>query len=308
MPATSGPSAPGSGASGTPPGLVPGLRWRRVLSGDERQLAVLRRWLASLLPQCPARDDVTAVASELGANAIKHTASGRGGWFAVEVTWLGPVVRVAVADSGGPAEPHVIDDPAGEHGRGLLLVQGLSARTGWCGDQRGRLSWADVPWDDPAAAPATPRLDAYEAAIRDGESALARRFARIPAWFGRATLAWWAMTGPAELVTAPTAPELAGLLYKLLNAPAPLTVHGAQAQRDAPQAAYHDQWGWPARPGQAPDNHLGSGPGTGHQSGRGGLPGRLTRTPARAGAISGRQHRALVPVLMTSGASSPSPS
>jgi len=42
-------------------------------------------------PPCPASDDVIMVASELGANAIKFTVSGRGGWFAVEVTWWGSV-------------------------------------------------------------------------------------------------------------------------------------------------------------------------------------------------------------------------
>jgi hypothetical protein len=124
------------------------MRWRRVFPGEERQLAVLRRWLESLLPDCAARDDLASVATELGANTILHTASGRGGWFAVEITWHHPVVRVAIADGGSPGEPRVIDDPVGKHGRGLLLVQGLSARTGVCGDHRGRIVWADVSWGD----------------------------------------------------------------------------------------------------------------------------------------------------------------
>jgi hypothetical protein len=45
-----------------------------------------------------------------------------------------------------------------------------------------------------------------------GEAALARRFAGVPAWFGRATMAWWAVAGPAGLVSAPTAREVAGPL------------------------------------------------------------------------------------------------
>jgi anti-sigma regulatory factor (Ser/Thr protein kinase) len=114
--------------------LVPGQRWRRVLPGEERQLGVLRRWLASLLPDCPARDDVLVIATELAANAIQHTASGRGSWFAAELTWHEPVVQIAVADCGGPGQPQVIDDPAAERGRGLRLVQGLSMRTGYLGD------------------------------------------------------------------------------------------------------------------------------------------------------------------------------
>jgi hypothetical protein len=77
---------------------------------------------------------------------------------------------VAVADSGGPSQPQVIDDPAREHGRGLLLVRGLSVRMGVCGDQRGRLSWADVAWEDVSTETATPVPDGYEAAIRDGQA------------------------------------------------------------------------------------------------------------------------------------------
>jgi len=135
------PAAPGSG-----------LRWRRVFPGEGSQLGVLRRWLASLLPDCPSLGDVASVATELGSNALVHTASGRGGQFAVEITCHQAVVRVAVADCGAPGGPRVIDDPAGEYGRGLLLVRGLSVRTGVRGDHRGRLVWADVPCGDVGAA------------------------------------------------------------------------------------------------------------------------------------------------------------
>jgi anti-sigma regulatory factor (Ser/Thr protein kinase) len=105
------------GVTGAPPVLLPGMRWRRVFQGDASQLGIVRRWLASLLPESPARDDLASVATELGSNAIRHTASGRGGWFAVEIMWYGPVVRVAVADSGGPTEPQLIGpDQSVEHG------------------------------------------------------------------------------------------------------------------------------------------------------------------------------------------------
>jgi hypothetical protein len=161
----------------------------------------------------------TSVATELGSNAVRHTASGDGGWFAAEITWHQLAVRVAVADCGAPDGPRMIDDPAGEDGRGLLLVQGLSVRTGVCGDHRGRLVWADVPWGDATAAePATPQ-DPYEAAIGAGQAGLASRFTNVPAWFGRSTLQWWALAG-GKLAAAPTARELAVLLGGVLN-PAP---------------------------------------------------------------------------------------
>lgn len=192
-------------------------RWRRLFDGEERQLGVMRRWIKSLLPDCPARDDAISVATELASNALLHTASGNGGSFAVEIARDASVVLVSVADRGGPTEPHVIDDPDGEHGRGLALVHGLSARTGVVGGQHGRTVWAEISWGDAdTPAPASPQAG-YEAEIRAGEAALARRFAGVPAWFGRATQAWWALAGPDDLVTAPTAPELASLLYRLLE-------------------------------------------------------------------------------------------
>jgi Histidine kinase-like ATPase domain len=159
-----------------PPELLPGLRWRRVFPGHARELSALRRWLASLLPDSPARDDLLSVATELGSNAIQHTASGRGGWFAVEVTWHGPVIQVAVADCGGPDEPRVIDDPVSEHGRGLRLVRGLSASTGFTGDQHGRVVWAQIAWV--GANPAHPPPEwPCQAVARAGGGARARRAA-----------------------------------------------------------------------------------------------------------------------------------
>jgi serine/threonine-protein kinase RsbW len=208
------------GASGpNPAASVPGLKWRHVFPGDERQLGALRRWLAGLLPHCAARDDVVSISVELATNAVKWTASGQGGWFAVEITWYGRVVRVAVADGGAPTGPRLIDDPISEHGRGLLMVRELSARTGVAGDQRGRLVWAEVPWTGEGAVQPGSFPASYEAAIRQDQAALAQRFAGVPVWFGRSTLQWWALPGRAaagRLLTAPSAHELAEVLDRVL--------------------------------------------------------------------------------------------
>ncbi len=199
---------------------TPDLKWRQVFPGDERQLGVLRRWLASLLPACAARDDVVSVAVELGTNAVKFSASGRGGYFTVEVTWYCRVVRIAVADGGGPAGPRLLGDPMSEHGRGLLMVRALSARTGVCGDHRGRLVWAEIPWTGEGAAVAGSFPAGYEAAIDQDRAVLTQRFAGVPIWFGRSTMQWWALPGKAaagRLLTAPSAGELAGLLDRALR-------------------------------------------------------------------------------------------
>jgi len=176
---------------------VPGLSWERAFPGEPEQVAAVRRWIISLLPDCPPRADLTLVASELAGNAIRHTASGQGGTFAVRVAWGGDTALVAVADAGGSGEPRVVDDPAAEGGRGLLVVRELSARMSVSGTDAGRQVCAEIPWHDPAA-PVT------------GRAYLGARFG-VPAWYGSRTRQWWALAG-GQLLSAPSVPALAALL------------------------------------------------------------------------------------------------
>jgi Histidine kinase-like ATPase domain len=297
MPTASGTPGQGKGSTSPASPLAPDLRWRRVFPGHERELSDVRRWLSLLLPDCPARDSVLSVATELGSNAIQHTASGRGGWFAVEISWHPSAVQVAIADSGSPAEPYVIDEPAGERGRGLLLVRGLSVRTGHTGDQRGRLVWAQIPWDGPSPATAASSQDPYQTAIRDGEATLARRFAGVPAWFGRSTLAWWAMAGPDGLVSAPSARELAGLLYRLLDS----------RTSYRPPAVGHTHPGAAEKPAQQSSR----GPGAARLAPSPGRSAHATRTgTGRPGTPDGQHpargnRPAFIPELLTTGAAGP---
>jgi hypothetical protein len=203
MPITNAGPEQGAGAQRASAGLAPNGQWRRVFRGHQRELAVLRRWLSSLLPECPERDDLLSIATELGSNALQHTGSGQpGGWFVVEVTWRCDVVQVAVADCGGQAEPRVIDDPEAERGRGLLLVQGLSMRTGWAGDQFGRVVWAQValPGRD-SAVPGT-SVERSGAVTGDGGAATMRWFAGVPGWFSRSALSRSAVTRAARRVAS----------------------------------------------------------------------------------------------------------
>jgi len=169
-------------------------RWRRAFPGRDDQVREVRRWLAGLLPAVPERDDVIVVAVELVTNAIRHTASGRGGLIMVEITWSGTALRVAVADDGAPGGPRLAAASAqfAECGRGLNLVRALAAGTGVCGDARGRLVWADIGWTGarPAAPPLPPpragrhpsvpgaRRDAAEQA---GHGHAERALASVPA-------------------------------------------------------------------------------------------------------------------------------
>jgi anti-sigma regulatory factor (Ser/Thr protein kinase) len=162
---TSPGTSPGSDLGTGPRVRDPLPRWRRVFPGRDDQVREVRRWLTAVLPGVPERDDAVVVAVELVTNAIRHTASGRGGLIMVEVTWCGPVLRIAVADDGAPGGPRLAAAPGGpaaargglaESGRGLHLVRALAASTGVCGDRRGRLVWADIAWAGPR--PAAPQL------------------------------------------------------------------------------------------------------------------------------------------------------
>jgi hypothetical protein len=84
---------------------IAGARLRRAFAGRESGLPVMRQWLKSVLPSSAVLDDVLSIATELGANAIKHTASGYGGGFAIELFCTSSCIRVTVSDAGSLGEP-----------------------------------------------------------------------------------------------------------------------------------------------------------------------------------------------------------
>jgi serine/threonine-protein kinase RsbW len=128
------------------------LWWSRAFPGEPPLVRQTRSWIAGLLPACPPLDDLLIVASELATNAVAHTRSGDpGGWFTVEVTWSQESARVVVGDQGSGEIPVSVASPGDqvaylESGRGLLLVDALSAAWGIAGDTDARWLWADVEW------------------------------------------------------------------------------------------------------------------------------------------------------------------
>jgi hypothetical protein len=153
----------------------------------------------------PVLDDAISCAVELSANAVRHTKSGQGGTFTVEL-WLSPhSVRIAVTDAGSSTAPsmcHPRDEDLMEGGRGLAMVAALSTRMGVDGDDQGRTVWAELSW----------------ASDQDGETATTKPITpsiRFPAgwraWFGQATRSWWAVPcGPLPLlIEASSAEDLA---------------------------------------------------------------------------------------------------
>jgi anti-sigma regulatory factor (Ser/Thr protein kinase) len=86
---------------------------------------------------------VELIVSELASNAVVHAATP----FTVRL-FVGPTVRVEVAD--GIAAPPVVRRPRSLEagGRGLVIVDGLADRWGAYSVANGKVVWAEV--DDPS--------------------------------------------------------------------------------------------------------------------------------------------------------------
>ncbi|MGH3158096.1 MAG: ATP-binding protein [Streptosporangiaceae bacterium] len=198
------------------------MRWRRVFPGNEDQVRLARKLVGELLAEHPNCDDIVLCTAEMCTNAVKFTASGRGGVFAVEVSWAGATVRIAVADQGGPTAPlrgMTHPEDLQEAGRGLNLIARLSSTFGVEGDHCGRVIWAQFRRFD-VTVPAADRLplSPYPATIQDTFT-LANRYTGWHIWFGYWTRQWWALPRHCEsqipLVTESTAVALAHRLDSL---------------------------------------------------------------------------------------------
>jgi Histidine kinase-like ATPase domain len=134
--------------------------WVRTYRGTPASVPEARRFVGELLAGCPARETLMTCVSELCANAIAHTASGRGGVFTVEVACpRDGVARIAVTDDGGPSVPAPGSlDLMAEGGRGLAMVAACTSRWGFSDAYPGRTVWAEASWPIAVASPDRPAL------------------------------------------------------------------------------------------------------------------------------------------------------
>jgi serine/threonine-protein kinase RsbW len=134
--------------------------WARTYRGTPASVPEARRFVGELLAGRPAREALMTCVSELCANAIAHTASGRGGVFTVEVHIpRDGMARVAVTDDGGASVPTAGSaGPMAEGGRGLAIVAACTTRWGFADAYPGRTVWAEATW--PVAVPSPDRLPA----------------------------------------------------------------------------------------------------------------------------------------------------
>jgi serine/threonine-protein kinase RsbW len=199
------------------------MRWCKVFPGQEDQIPCVRTFVSQLLADHPDRADIVMCAAELAANAVRHTASGRDGFFATEVTWTGLTVRVAVADGGADTAPPLGPDPSGPGAdRGLGRLAQLASRCGTEGDHRGRVVWAQflasTELHSTASAPgATSMPLAAEQSTAAEAADLAERYQGWHTWFGHWTRQWWAIPKQASRATALIAEPTAGALAQRLD-------------------------------------------------------------------------------------------
>jgi anti-sigma regulatory factor (Ser/Thr protein kinase) len=122
-----------------------------TFAGAPEEISNVRHFVRQMIESCPVTDDVVLLASELAANAVRHTASGADGTFCVLVRTVDRCVRVEVHDLGSVTAPAVrrCESP-GESGSGLALVEAIASRWGFHGGQLGRVVWFELDWSDPA--------------------------------------------------------------------------------------------------------------------------------------------------------------
>jgi two-component sensor histidine kinase len=97
---------------------------------------------------------IELMVSELATNCIRHTDSG----FELTITRAGGDIRVAATDEAGGKPEMRSPKPTDPSGRGLKIIDMLSAE--WGVDQRaaaGKTVWFTVPDTRPASAPQASR-------------------------------------------------------------------------------------------------------------------------------------------------------
>lgn len=134
-----------------------------ILAGVPASARVARQLMHVLLPGCPRLGDCELVATELIANAIRHSVSGdEGGTFLLAILVGEDRVRIEVEDKGSATGPGdwqlnmlLASGPApgdchdvADFGRGLYLVQTIADKSGHeATDSNGHVAWAELNWN-----------------------------------------------------------------------------------------------------------------------------------------------------------------
>ncbi|MGI5349918.1 ATP-binding protein [Streptomyces sp. CA-250714] len=121
--------------------------WELICPGLPEEVGRARRWTRDVLHDSPHAEDAALIVSELGTNALRHSASGGpNGSFHISLLRSPGAVVLAVTDMGrATTKPHVENpDENDAHGRGLGLVTALANRVRVTGDGTGRTVTVEI--------------------------------------------------------------------------------------------------------------------------------------------------------------------
>lgn len=141
-----------------PPATSPAVAsatFERSFPGHDRQLRHVRALITRFLLGCPAADDVTLLVSELCANAVAHSASGRpGGTFTLRVRRHGTTCIYAEVEDEGSRWNGNLTTARSPHG--LYLLRQLSTRYGTRPGPHGWITWLTITSPPAATRPPQP--------------------------------------------------------------------------------------------------------------------------------------------------------
>jgi anti-sigma regulatory factor (Ser/Thr protein kinase) len=120
-----------------------------TIPGKPAFLHAVREFVASALSDCDCSETAVLLASELVTNSVQHSDSRHpGGTITVVVISVVSGMRIEVIDNGGATVPALkTAEDAGdlsEDGRGLQMVEMLSARWGHYSDDAGTVTWFEL--------------------------------------------------------------------------------------------------------------------------------------------------------------------
>lgn len=120
---------------------------RRAFSGIPHELSAARSWARAVLDGHPCTEDAALIVTELGTNALLHTASGdSAGTFTIALTISVTTIAISVADCGGAKTTPQVHQAAQDdtHGRGLRMVTLLADHVEIFGDDSGHIITAEL--------------------------------------------------------------------------------------------------------------------------------------------------------------------
>ncbi|GII78216.1 hypothetical protein Sru01_31980 [Sphaerisporangium rufum] len=122
--------------------MLPTLLGTIDLIGVPESVATARAFVRERLgPADPVLDEVVLLVSEVVTNSVIHSGSRDGGPVTLALSRVDGAVHVEVLDCGSEDGPRIRDDPHGEGGRGMILLDAIAETWGVHRDRGGSLLW-----------------------------------------------------------------------------------------------------------------------------------------------------------------------